>query len=268
VKNGICSICETGGALTMDHVPPRGIVAPSRLKIASIIEKYGLPKFEGHPGRESAEFRTLCRDCNGKRLGSEFDPALKALARRADSWLRARRLGLSLPGSMTLELVPQRVARSVIGHLLASARVELGKVGSSAPPMSRAMRDYFLSPNQELPASLSIYVWPYIATRQVIIPAFLKAQLGIKDGVIGCLLKFYPLAFWVVFDPERVAELKLTKLVPADAKSLDDVRDLTLSLQRIPPVDWPEAPGRSEFVILTTAGSSIADPAGGLGGTF
>jgi hypothetical protein len=252
----------------MDHVPPRGMVAPSRLMIASIIEKYGFPKVEGHPGRESAEFRTLCRGCNVDRLGSEYDPALKALAKRADSWLRARRMGLSLPKSMTVEMVPQRVARSVIGHLLASARVEPGKTGSNAPPMYRAMRDYFLDQNQELPAAISIYVWPYVAIRQVIIPAFSKAQLGIKDSVLGCLLKFYPLGFWVVFDPKRVTELRLTKLVPIDAKGLDDVRDLTLSLQRIPPVGWPENPGKSEIVILTTAGSSLADPVGGLGGSF
>lgn len=268
MKNGICSICETAGPLTMDHVPPRGSVTPSRLTIASIIEKYGFPRVEGHPGRGSASFRTLCRDCNGCLLGAQYDPALMALVKRADSWLRARSLGLSLPKVMTLELTPHRVARSVIGHLLASAKVEPGMTGRDAPPMQRAMRSYFLDPLQELPASVSIYVWPYISTRQVIIPAFSKAQFGIEESVFGSLLKFYPLAFWMVYESDPLTALGLTPLVPNDAKEMDDVRDLVLPLQNIRPVDWPETPGRSEVVILTTAGSSLADPVGRLGGAL
>jgi hypothetical protein len=169
---------------------------------------------------------------------------------------------------MTLEMIPQRVARSVVGHLLASAKVEQDKTGSSAPPMHRAMRDYFMNPDHALPISISIYVWPYFATRQVIIPVFAKGRLGVKRSIFGSLLKFYPLAFWLVYDPDRTPDLPLAQLVPRHSTVLNEVRDLVLPLQHIPPVGWPETPGRSDIIILTTAGSSLADPIGDLGASL
>ena len=178
MKKGVCGICLTAGPLTKDHVPPKGTVTPSTVVIRDFAEHFAIPKLPGHPGRHSATFRTICHVCNGDRLGTQYDPALKAACRRVDSWLRANRLGLSLPETMRVDVCPQRVARSIVGHLLASGVTPDTLRHEGGPVMVQAMRTYFLAPDAPLPSEISIFTWPYPSPIRTVIPAFLRSALG------------------------------------------------------------------------------------------
>ena len=209
----------------------------------------------------SQSFPTLCRDCNGTRLGSQYDPHLVKLASAFGLWVRsAYKAGLTLPRSFSVRLKPQRVARSVIGHLLAAEERRDRTAELFDAPMLRDLRDYFLDPDAALPPEYSVYLWPYASDELVIVRAFGLVRPGVHDMIIGEVLKFFPLAFWLVSDVPENLEIPFAKLKLDNAVSLDHEMDLTITLDQIPPSSWPERPRPDEFVLLTTERTHIGSP--------
>ena len=78
--------------------------------------------------------------------------------------------------------------------------------------------------------------------------------------IIGEVLKFFPLAFWLVSDVPENLEIPFAKLKLDNAVSLDHEMDLTITLDQIPPSSWPERPRPDEFVLLTTERTHIGSP--------
>lgn len=141
-------------------------------------------------------------------------PALIRFAARFRQWVSSKRsLDLRHIQHAQVDLSPNRVARAVVGHLLAAEE----RRDPVAPLVDRGidleMRQYFLDESSGAPP-FRIYVWPYAASDIVIMREFGASKLGVRGAVVGSIFKLFPFAFWVAAHDDSVAvsiaELPLT----------------------------------------------------------
>lgn len=203
MKKGVCVICSESAQLTRDHVPPKGTVPPDPIVVKRLEEHIAASTTKPMPLRvehRSRSFRTLCKRCNVELLGQRYDPALSSLANAVARWLRVRLdHGLSLPRDITVDAHQSRVARAIVGHLLA-ADEDPQRTLSDPASMFDKMRSFFLHPELPVPDDLHVYVWPYAGSFQVLIRGFCISTLGpprYPAPIAGNLIKFYPLGFIV-----------------------------------------------------------------------
>ena len=248
---GRCVICGTLGKLTRDHVPPRGTVPPLPIEIRRLTALAGgttpsEPKTR--TGYQAPTFPSLCLRCNVERLGTQYDPELIRFANGLAAWARtAYRLGLTVPDMASVSLKPAAVARAVIGHLLAAEERKDPFGELSGGTLVEAMRDYFLATSAINPA-FRIFVWPYLGRDSTIARGFgLARVLGDTHGaIVGDILKFFPVAFWVVGSAPADLVFPFTEL----SLTIDAAMSVEISLKNVPPARWPELPGSSEVVVM------------------
>ena len=249
--DGFCRICSRQGKLTYDHVPPKGCAGFGKMSLHNITNYLGCQPSRARLLQRGMRFRTICQKCNNERLGHEYDPTLKDLAARVSTCVRANAMNLVLPGRMQIDTKPQRLGRAVVGHLLAADTYRLDEKPHSAP-FPDAMQSYFLNPEGNPPDQLEIYYWLYPSDINVIINfcaiMSLRGSSSTKS-VLGCFLRFYPVAFWVVWERPRGFILKGSHALPIRNVDIDEVRAIPLELARIPRPDWPECPGDDGIVI-------------------
>jgi len=262
IMKGRCLICDSLGKLSRDHVPPRSVVPLKRVEVQRVIALWGgQPNQKPRKAFQSIEFPSLCQICNSDRLGSTYDPYLAEFAKAVTTWVRsAFQLYLTLPGSFSIAIKPHRVARAVIGHLLAAEERKDPTAPLRNGPMPDDMRRYFLNVDEPAPAALELYVWPYASETQRIVRAFSVAELGSNDSVLGSVLKFFPLAFWLVYERPETTHIRLPSLPLHLAGGLDLETTITLPLKGIPRPDFPEAPGPSGIVMMNNESTFTATP--------
>jgi hypothetical protein len=153
----------------------------------------------GRQAQGGVKYRTLCEDCNSKRLGVEYDPDLIRFAQDVDRFLSALNVRIVVPSHSLVRTRPQRMLRSVIGHILAAAVERLAD-----GDWDRELVKYFLNDGLSFPACARVHYWVYPFQQQVVIRdacflSLLKSdkEMG-KNPTIFMCLKFYPLAFLIV----------------------------------------------------------------------
>lgn len=220
-REGRCNICGDWCTFTEDHVPPKGSIAPQKVGIKSLAQTIDPidPKiFQlSHNG---VKFRSLCPFCNNHRLGKDFDPALNRFSQAVAQIIR-NCSHLSLPPRLEIKLQPQRVVRSVIGHLLAAEIREDMSLVPISEPVRDLMRRYFLDLSVDLPSEFNIYCWPYRSRYQVILKG-----VGIISGnqvIRGDFLKYFPVAFWLTYQaPEGIREVMHDREIPVRGHGFND----------------------------------------------
>ena len=262
-KQGYCVICGKWGNLSRDHVPPKGCNNLSDAEIRFL-----------HPPQDTAHqrvtsqggvtFRTLCGDCNSGRLGAEYDPALINLSNEITQLsLSARGRSIALPQTIPCLIRPQRIARAIVGHVIAVLSVNEVSEGLKSNPIIDVMREYFLEPNAALPVGLAIYFWVYPHRRQVIIKNMAKMVQN-KDGqnvfVTGHIIKFLPLGFWLTFNSPSVDSPLIHSLVEDNAMGLDDVTLVNLDIYSLLHPDFPEAPVGNQMMMYDSNYGAEANP--------
>lgn len=137
-KEGRCNLCGSIGPLTEDHVPPKGCVAPRPAIIANILDRRNRRDRElpGIKAKHGVVFRTLCSKCNSERLGAEFDPELASMSNQVVTLID---IPLYIPSASVIRVRPQRVARAVLGHLMA-----VGLDRYDGGEMTQGVREYIL----------------------------------------------------------------------------------------------------------------------------
>lgn len=259
-KEGYCVICGSYGKLSKDHVPPKKC---NNLKDHEL-KPFGAtrPQKKGTTSQGGTHFRTLCSKCNSEKLGLEYDPELVNLSNDITSTvLSVKEKNLILPEHIVSFVKPQRLARSVIGHLLAAASVNETKENLISYPMPDALRKYFLDSTLPLPPELHIYYWVYPSRKQVVIKGAGKMTMySTKDLVLGHIIKFLPLAFWVIWEKPKSFKPSLYQLVPQRDMRIDDLNQMRINLKEIPALDFPEAPNDNELIMMDTKTTSVALP--------
>lgn len=251
-KIGWCVICGSHGELTRDHVPPKQCNNLNDYEINILMPNKEYSK-KGTTSQGGTHYRTLCKKCNSERLGINYDPELIKLTREITDQVRISHSGnLILPDQIHLFVKPQKVARSIIGHTLAAIAVEEARIGLVSSPFADAMRGYFLDHDAYLPEELDIFFWVYPSKRQVVMKHMGKKSIRYRETVVGHIIKFLPLGFWVVWNKPKSIDLGLPSLPKDKHIRIDGLEQVSINLKEIPPLSFPEAPADDEFVVFNS----------------
>lgn len=260
---GRCVICDEVGLLTRDHVPPKGVVPPEPFELrwlTDIVSIDTVKDTKPRKGFQAPEFPSLCNECNRGRLGSQYDPDLAGFAAKCRAWVRATLdLGMRFQTGIVANIRAGRIARAVVGHLLAAEERANPHEFPPRGTLQDQMRQAFLHPEKAWPADLRVYCWPYNSTDVVIVRGFgIFRVLGSTHGpIVGDVLKFFPLAFWVTQEDTRVTGYQLVDLARSITEDIDGVSRVELPLLRIPSPFWPERPRDPEVILLRNESTFI-----------
>lgn len=258
-REGHCRICGEFDVLTKDHVPPQVCLDAVAMELRTLPESFD--RSQGTLSQDGIYFKSLCRPCNGDRLGGQFDPHLGALCRAAATLVQSP---LSFSGPIHVgPYKPARVARAIVGHVLAAYVPERMDVREAPASYIDALRRYFLDTTLPMPEGLEIYYWPYRGEKVKVIAAggYMDVRLA-RQSFVFSLLKFLPLGFLLVWN--RPPQLTLSRAVGCidwSATELDVEREFVLDprAERAPRPDWPENPEDNGIVLLHDQASLVAE---------
>ena len=171
-KSGYCAICGQFGKLTRDHIPPKACGNSDDV----LVQHYGnlrQPILTSQGGRHC---RTICANCNGNLLGVEYDPELVDFSKNVANPTRMALDGpIIVQDRISVTIKPQRVARAVVGHILAANAVAetMGPPDPSCP-FPTALREYFLDPSAGMPEGLDLFAWIYPGPHEVLLKNCMK----------------------------------------------------------------------------------------------
>ncbi len=139
---------------------------------------------------------------------------------------------------------PQRIMRSLLGHIAAQG-VERYKKG----PHTEDLRDYILDETAPLMDYVDIYYWVYPYQIQVLVRDAVMRDLTIEDTAYIWLLKFFPIAFLVVWDKPVGYDYDFPNLADYKGLAIDDEAEIPILLNKVPHERWPEAPDDRRFIL-------------------
>ena len=204
-------ICETHGKLTRDHVSPKKCnnLNNTELKVLQ------------------SRFAKTARGTISQG-GTQYDPSLIELSNAITSLvLGARRKHIQLPQKIYRIITPQRIARAVIGHMLAAVAVKETKSGLIKSQISDALRKYFL--DQTLPFAEELF-------------------------------KFLPLGFLITWDKSDSINVNIPILLRNKKMDIDEQEQIEIDLYNYPPRDFPEAPKDWEIFLLNDQHAFVGSP--------
>jgi hypothetical protein len=257
-QEGYCNICGQYSQLTRDHIPPQGCVKPTNVELRTLTHYLSQPSKKPVNSQSGLNILSICGNCNNNLLGTEYDPVLIEVTKKVAGMLRVQQeLGLSLPEKIDLSVKPQRLLRSVVGHILAG---KSGQLPISAP-FPDALRNYFLDKSSTISDKFEVYYWVYPSNKQIVINSLVVGS-AMGEGFISgsCLLKFFPLAFWIVWDKPDSFSINLTKISKDKFKGLDETCEIVLDLRNIPSLNYPEVPGKGRYNMFSDDSTFVAQP--------
>lgn len=243
-KQGKCNICGEFGVLTEDHTPPKGAVRVTQMEMRYLMDILGAdqPRTKGRISQNGVKFRTLCKQCNNTLLGLNYDPEFNAFTAKVKSYLTT---SLHLPQVMYVKTKPQKIARALYGHLSA-----VGVDRYHENERSLLMKSWFLDDSLPIPGFFSIKYWVYPYQTQILIRDAGIRNLRVKDSAAFWLMKFFPIAFFIVWgDPAGYEYPELGDLSAWSDITGDTEVDIPIYLNRIPHERWPETPEEHSFLI-------------------
>lgn len=235
-KYGQCNICGSVGPLTEDHTPPKSCVRPTTVQLQHLAVHLDVerPKEKAVLSQNGVKYRTLCASCNNEMLGRRYDPALATFTNSIAHYITSP---IALPSHLTVRAAPQKIMRSVFGHMSAQGvnRYLKGKT-------TEQCRDYFLDGTLPLPDDLKIYYWLYPHQKQILVRDAAYLDLRIGTPAMIWLMKFFPLAFAVLWDDKNAVTLSLPELSQYRGEALNFETELPVTLRPVLHPYWPEAP--------------------------
>jgi hypothetical protein len=258
-KKGRCTICGNPGRLTRDHVPPRGSAGTRDVDVRTLADHLGDDPDRQRTLRGGFNVPSICATCNNVRLGQQYDPELKSFTESVALWIRSRfREGLILPRMATFRSRPVRLAKAVVGHLLAAEQRTRRFIAPRTAPMIKVMRDFFLNYDGGLPATLEIFAWPYPSDLIVVCRGVGVVRPG--HTLVCDTLKFFPLAYLVAFDRPEGFTMDLPRLsIPSHLGPRDEA-EVAIDFGVRCRADWPEQPGPNDAILFNDAMTIVARP--------
>jgi hypothetical protein len=192
----------------------------------------GRPIEKGRYSQNGVKYRTICGACNNNYLGTKYDPAFNFFVNTVGSFLKTN---IVLPKVVSVKIEPQKIMRSLIGHLSAQGVNRFDKGLATIP-----IKNYFLDTSLSLPDNIHIYYWLYPHKSHVMARDF--SFLNTRDGnsCVMWLLKFFPIAFLVIFDKPNKWSFGLSELSRWRSKTIDFKATENIQLTNFPHPMWPE----------------------------
>lgn len=239
---GTCNICGALGKLTEDHTPPKGSIRITQVEMRSIVEFLSAepPGQRGRVSQNGVKYRTLCHCCNNERLGLQFDPEFNRFVNEVGLMVKSR---FHLPNTLYVIGRPQKIVRSLVGHLMAQ-RVD----GYRKGPHTEDLKDWFCDESRPMPGYMRVYYWVYPYKLQVLSRDSVMRNLRANDAAYFWLMKFFPIAFWVIWDsPEGYEYPRLRSFDDYRFLGPDEEVEIPVLLNEMPHERWPEAPDDERF---------------------
>lgn len=262
---GYCVICGQYGSLTRDHVPPQGCAQISNAVLSRLVMESQSPDRRGKTIyiQGGVKFKTLCARCNNELLGLRFDPELKYFVDTMLNGLTTVARNVLIPRIVRLEANLNLIAKSVIGHILASHSVDDTQVWREDIGASESLRHYFLNSNREFPEQWRLYCWPYLARKQIILrhAAWMDTSLSNAGDkiVYGHLIKFMPFGFWLVHNQPKDFFIDAIDVTPIGVP--DSKREVvSFDLRHVPHHSYPENPPNPQVLLFSNEQSSVVVP--------
>ncbi len=279
-RKGYCNGCNVYGHLTWDHVPPQGSIDVRPVDVRfwvnhfSQVARHPVNMYEGpgtvkeeldlrHGSQNGLKFYTLCAECNNARLGRRYDPEFNRVSNEVGKAVRAAfEAHLQLPFTIEIHARTHLLLRSVIGHLLAAhcSTDQQQPLRGFDEGFYRNLRDYFLDESLPIPPDIRVYYWPYPSAEQIAITGLGIADRDGGPHVIGDLLKFFPMAFFVANHLSDSLKLNVPFIQGDGCSDLACTVDLLLNMRDTPPTDWPETPTKKLYTIMPIQSSHVAVP--------
>lgn len=236
-KMGPCNICGKHRPLTEDHIPPKGVSRLKQVAMMNIVDLLCIqrPSKSTRFSQDGVKYRTLCGKCNSELLGLNYDPALVTLANNVRTYLDS---ALHLPAETGFKTKPNRLVRSVVGHLLAHG---IGEHRNGL--IIGRLTDYVLDDCLPFPEELKLYYWVYPYNDQVTIKCASVSHYWDSFAVI-MLMKFFPLSFFFVLDEPTDWRIPFRRLDTMLSTRIDEEATISINFTDLPPQRWPEAPGK------------------------
>lgn len=263
---GYCAICGSLGPLTEDHVPPRDCGNTE----SYLVRPLGHTPDDGSTriSQGGVKFKTLCGACNNDRLGARYDRDLSALARELGRYLSLARQGIQLPPALKISANPHRVARAVVGHVLAAASVQRTPSPPATFPAETTLREYFLDPVAAAPNGWKFHYWLYPWTENVVAKYFSRLDTRFGRLSFGHCLKFFPLGFYLSWKLDASTlngrewdhNADLGDLFYGGPFGPEDKTELEFWPHYNVPPGFPERPGDSAIIALDDANAYVAQP--------
>lgn len=243
-RTGKCNICLQLSVLTWDHVPPKGGIELQPLEvesIAGILAKNENMHFKTVM-REGVRYRTICKKCNEQLLGQTLDPVMNDFHLTVGRFLKSQ---LYFPEQVKIRTKPILLIKAVIGHLLAS------KVDLDQSPFDNRLREAFLE--DHISKEINVFYWAFPYNQQRVVRDFAKGTIfGNTPNVFMLnLIKYFPIAY-LVTDAQSCDDLYNLCLYK-DLNSQDEI-ELPIRLNKMKPIDYPEAPGDYDVTLLSNSG--------------
>jgi hypothetical protein len=243
---GTCNLCGTHARLTEDHVPPKGVPRVGQARLVEINDF-----LRGERATKTNRFfqcgvkyRSICARCNNELLGGRYDPELVAVTQAIDLALGKQ---LYLPIRLTVR--PNRLARSVLGHLLAH--------GLDVPTEGEAfvdIRAFFNDESATLGPDYRLYCWLYPYNDQCVAQSLGRMTgMGAHFAVMS-VIKFYPVGFALMKGEWSEEPGTLTRLDTLLSADIDANAEIELATSNLPKRRWPEAPDK-DGLVMHTAGN-------------
>lgn len=227
--------------MSWDHVPPKGGIELTPVEMQTVFQLMAGNKKtkKVSESQNGVKYRTICRECN-ELLGVKYDPVINSFALEVGQYLKS---SLSLPKHIRHPVKPQRLLKSLFGHLLAA------KVDCENTIFDQLARRYVLDENATLPNEIHVFYWPYPYQCSVAIREFgLFAPRGTFDEpAIFQTLKYFPVAYLCT---EKSEYAGLDSFTHYRRCKIDDVVDLPINLSRIEHAYWPESPNDDDNKIF------------------
>lgn len=238
---GQCNICGEFRKLSQDHTPPKGCGNISAVEIGYITDRLAVnaEKSRRLISQNGVKFHTVCERCNSL-LGYECDCELINFSNALGNCVRS---SLDLPPVISISVCPQRIMRSVLGHISAQGigRYEKGDI-------TEPLRDYILDQHAPLPDGVDVYCWLYPYRTQVVARDCGHLYVPTGKTYIVWLLKFFPIAFAVVFDAAGEYGFYAHNLAKYRYFGIDETVNLPMVMRDIKPQTWLEEPTKTEVV--------------------
>jgi hypothetical protein len=275
---GYCNICNQRAKLTWDHVPPKGSIDLTPVEITALLDTLG--RCDGNPvefhhqdesvkqriprkgrSQNGLKYRSICAECNNDRLGARYDLELNRVSAEVSKLVRGRfEAGLALPTEFAIKVKTHLLLRGLIGHVLAARRSldQTKPLGGFDSGFNHALRAYVLDENLPIPPSVRVYYWVYPSRDHVIIPALGVADRNGGPFFIGDLIKFFPLAYYIVDSDTSTMQLPTATFMGDGCNDMDCTVDLFVDLAGTPPINWPETPTKEYCTVMTVEMSVVA----------
>lgn len=234
IKDGYCLICGEYGALTMDHVPPKGAINISKIEQKHIFEVLGSDglNLKGIKSINGSRFKTICANCNNKIIGNndqEVALVIKELNTKIKNYFYNNH---SIYNSVSVSFNPISFCRAMIGHILSATTVNHCRKEPVYSPYFKPLQDFVLGNDNAINNTHDIYYWFY--PNKMHLSSKMVSFYNNGNFCSLSILSFFPIAFMLTEKNKGIYPAQAAKLTFTDSHIIMDLSSQKINYSNFP----------------------------------